>query len=84
MSRLPNNRFAIAIPTYNRARSLSAVLRDALPVCADLNVKVYVTDNTHVTSATGWRPTRTPRTILADLHAWMVEYGHALGAVLNP
>jgi len=45
MSRLPNNRFAIAIPTYNRARSLSAVLRDALPVCADLNVKVYVTDN---------------------------------------
>jgi CDP-paratose 2-epimerase len=47
------------------------------------DVKVYITDNARITAATGWRPSRTPRTILADLHAWMVEHADVLASVLN-
>lgn len=42
-----------------------------VPDVRTADVKLYITDNTRVTAATGWRPTRPPRTILADLHAWM-------------
>lgn len=49
-----------------------------VPEIRTADVKLYLTDNAQVTAATGWRPARTPRDILHDLHAWMVEYGEAL------
>lgn len=37
------------------------------------DVRVYVTDNAKVTAATGWRPQRSARTIIADIHQWVVQ-----------
>lgn len=38
------------------------------------DVRLYVTDNTAVTDATGWRPRRGPVDILSDIHAWVAAY----------
>ena len=38
------------------------------------DVRVYVTDNTAVTQATGWTPRRGPGDILGDIHAWVSEH----------
>jgi CDP-paratose 2-epimerase len=35
------------------------------------DIKLYVTDNTRVTAATGWAPRRTAVDVLRDLHDWM-------------
>ncbi len=42
------------------------------------DIKLYVTDNTRVTAATGWAPRRTPHDVLHDLHAWMTTHADAL------
>lgn len=62
------------------ARELTgrAIAITPVPEIRTADVKLYVTDNSRVTAATGWRPTRTPRDILHDLHAWMVGHGEAL------
>jgi CDP-paratose 2-epimerase len=44
------------------------------------DVRVYVTDNSAVTAATGWRPRRNPEEILADIHAWVATHE----AILKP
>ena len=38
--------------------------------CGD--VRVYVSDNAAVTTATGWAPRRHPTDVLADTHSWVV------------
>ncbi len=43
-----------------------------------VDVRLYVTDNALVTAATGWRPARSPRDVLADIHGWLREHGSAL------
>lgn len=44
------------------------------------DIKLYVTDNSRVTAATGWRPRRTAAQVLEDLHAWMSEHAEQLRA----
>jgi CDP-paratose 2-epimerase len=47
------------------------------------DVRLYVTDNTRVTEATGWRPTRGPERILRDIHQWMVANDHLVRNVFS-
>ena len=47
------------------------------------DVRVYVTDNRRVTEATDWRPRRTPRDILADIHAWITANEAAVRQALG-
>jgi CDP-paratose 2-epimerase len=42
------------------------------------DIPIYLTDNTKVTQATGWKPTTTPETILSDIHKWIEENEPAL------
>lgn len=37
------------------------------------DLKLYITDNSAVTRATGWSPRRTPRETLADIYSWIRE-----------
>ncbi|MCC6164929.1 MAG: NAD-dependent epimerase/dehydratase family protein [Acidobacteria bacterium] len=46
-----------------------------------VDIKLYVTDNSRVTAATGWAPRRTPEQVLRDIHAWMTTHADALRAV---
>jgi CDP-paratose 2-epimerase len=45
------------------------------------DIKLYVTDTTRVTGATGWVPRRSAEQVLRDLHAWMVAQAGPLRAV---
>lgn len=45
------------------------------------DVKIYVTDNTKVTAATGWTPQRNAEQVLRDLHTWMTTYSDQLASV---
>ena len=69
-------------------RACSLSLRETTTVCEEItgrrititpqpdtrvaDIKIYVTDNTRVTAATGWTPRRTAVDVMRDLHDWMV------------
>lgn len=46
----------------------------SIPETRGGDVRVYVTDNTAVTAATGWAPRRGPAEILTDIHAWLAAH----------
>jgi CDP-paratose 2-epimerase len=78
------------------AGSLS--LRETTALCAEItgnvvdveaageerpgDVAVYISDCTKLFGLTDWRPQRDPRTILADIQAWIVANGAAIEAAL--
>jgi CDP-paratose 2-epimerase len=66
-----------------RARSGGAIQIDADPHTSAADVPYYVTDNTAVSSATGWAPSRSLDTILDDVFAWLREHRTALEPVLG-
>ena len=47
------------------------------------DVPYYVTDNTAVTAATGWRPRRSAEQILTEIHGWLLEHQDQLKPVLG-
>lgn len=47
------------------------------------DIRLYVTDNTHVNQATGWAPTRTVEGIFADIHAWIRAHEDELKPILS-
>jgi CDP-paratose 2-epimerase len=47
------------------------------------DVPVYLSDCGHLHSLTSWRPSRSPRDVLADLLAWSVEHEDELRAALG-
>lgn len=48
------------------------------------DVRIYVTDNSAVTAAVGWRPTRGVRDVLSDLYDWMRADEAVLRPILAP
>lgn len=78
---------------------VSVSLRELTALCAELtgqrldiagdpetrpaDIPWYVTDNEAVTAATGWRPRRDVRTILADIHRWLLAERAALEPILG-
>ena len=51
---------------------------NVIPVRADVSgrpadMPIYITDNTRVTAATGWRPKRTPEQTLRSIYEWITE-----------
>jgi len=71
------------------SNSSSLSLRETTALCAEItgnrvsvesvvdnrpaDLKVYVTDNTRVTQATGWEPRKTPKETLTDIFTWIHE-----------
>ncbi|HPG69714.1 MAG TPA: NAD-dependent epimerase/dehydratase family protein [Candidatus Hydrogenedentes bacterium] len=53
------------------------------PTDRPADLRLYISDNTRVTKVTGWRPEKDVRTIVADIHAWILEHREALRAVLT-
>lgn len=49
----------------------------------DADIPYYVTDNSLVTGAVGWRPKRDLRTILDDVRRWLVDNRHQVQSVLS-
>jgi CDP-paratose 2-epimerase len=47
------------------------------------DVKVFVTDNTRVTQATGWAPRRTPAETLESIVKWLRDAGEPVRRILG-
>lgn len=47
------------------------------------DVPLYITDNSKITAATGWRPKRTMTDVVADTYTWLQENEHQLEKILN-
>jgi CDP-paratose 2-epimerase len=56
---------------------------DSNPATTEADIPYYVTDNTAVTSSTGWRPTRSLDTLLDDVFAWLRDHRATLEPVLG-
>jgi len=46
-----------------------------------VDIPYYVTDNSAVTTATGWRPRLSMSDILDDIFGWLREHGRELEAI---
>jgi CDP-paratose 2-epimerase len=66
-----------------RSRSGAAIPIDSDPRTSEADVPYYVTDNTAVTGATGWSPSRSLDTMLDDVFAWLREHRSLLEPVLG-
>ncbi len=55
----------------------------AVPENRPGDVPVYLSDCAHLHSLTSWRPSRSPRNVLADLLAWSAEHEDELRAALG-
>ena len=47
------------------------------------DIKIYITDNTKVTSTTGWSPTKSMKDLVQDTYNWMKENEKSLKQILN-
>jgi CDP-paratose 2-epimerase len=54
----------------------------SVPETRPADLKIYITDNSSVTSATGWLPTRSTKTVLADIHRWIMDHEEDIRRVL--
>jgi CDP-paratose 2-epimerase len=55
---------------------------EAVPDQSAADVPIYVSDCAAIEEAKGWRPTRGPRQILADVHDWIRAHERDLAATL--
>ena len=47
------------------------------------DIRIYITDNTKVTTKTGWKPEILPKQIIEEIFAWMQENEQQLAAILK-
>ena len=66
-----------------RARVDASIPIDRDPHTSAADIPYYVTDNTAVTSATGWAPARSLDTLLDDVFAWMRKHRSTLEPIFN-
>jgi len=60
----------------------------AVPIGADeqdrqADIRIYITDNAHVSQVTGWIPKRSLEKIAEDIYGWMKEYRDMLENILR-
>ncbi len=56
---------------------------DKVPENRQADIRIYLTDNSKVTAATGWEPSITPKEILEDIYLWLQENQEALESILS-
>jgi CDP-paratose 2-epimerase len=57
-----------------RARAGRTIVIEPQPATNPADVPYYISDNTAVTAATGWQPTRSIATVVDDVFAWLNEH----------
>jgi len=53
------------------------------PETSDVDLRIYVTDAQQVSSEFDWSPRRTVRSIVEDIHAWLVAHHEDLTNILG-
>ncbi len=67
-----------------QARAGRTMAIGSVPETREFDIPSYVTDNTAVTAATGWTPTRGVDVVLDDVFGWLREYRAVLEGVVAP
>jgi len=67
-----------------RARAARSIAIGRVPDTREFDIPWFVTDNTLVTGATGWTPSRSVDAVLDDVFAWLREHRAALESVVAP
>ena len=47
------------------------------------DIRIYITDNSKITTLAGWRPERTPKEVVTEIYTWIVENQVELNGILN-
>jgi CDP-paratose 2-epimerase len=71
------------LTTMCRERTGATIPIDSDPRTSAADVPYYVSDNTEVTAATGWSPSRSIDTILDDVFGWLREHRASLEPILT-
>jgi CDP-paratose 2-epimerase len=80
----PRNSVSLAeLTTLCRERAGATIPIDSDPKTNAADVPYYVSDNTAVTAATGWSPSRGIDTILDDVFTWLREHRASLEPILT-
>jgi CDP-paratose 2-epimerase len=66
-----------------RERAGATIPIDSQPQTSAADVPYYVTDNSNVTTTTGWSPVRRVETILDEVFAWLREHRASLEPILT-
>jgi CDP-paratose 2-epimerase len=66
-----------------RERAGTTIPIDSIPDTSAADVPYYVSDNSEVTTATGWSPSRRLETILDEVFAWLREHRASLEPILT-
>ena len=53
------------------------------PETRKADVRIYITDNSKVTKATGWKPTISVKKNISDIYRWIKENEKQLEKILN-
>jgi CDP-paratose 2-epimerase len=80
---LENSVSLVQLTALCRARAGTSIPIDSDPRTNPSDVPYYVTDNTEVTAATGWTPTRSFDALLDEVFAWLREHRTSLEPVLH-
>lgn len=54
-----------------------------IPETRAADIRLYITDNSYVTSKTGWKPEISPKQIISDIFAWIKENESDLEKILK-
>jgi CDP-paratose 2-epimerase len=54
-----------------------------IPENRKADLRIYITDNSVVNAATGWKPEYTPETIMKEIYEWIREYEEDLKPILS-
>jgi CDP-paratose 2-epimerase len=54
-----------------------------IPENRKADLRIYVTDNSEVNAATGWKPAHTPETIMKEIYEWIRENEEDLKPILS-
>lgn len=54
-----------------------------VPETRTADIRIYITDNSKVTAATGWKPKKGPEQIISDIYDWIKDNQHQLKNILN-
>jgi CDP-paratose 2-epimerase len=56
----------------------------AVAETSSVDLRIYISDSQKATTELGWRPTRSPQTIVHDIHHWLDEHRSELERVFCP
>ncbi|MFP6582817.1 MAG: NAD-dependent epimerase/dehydratase family protein [Candidatus Hydrogenedentota bacterium] len=71
------------LTTLCAAHSGNSINITSVPEIREMDIPIYITDNTHVTQKTGWTPQTSPDTIVAEIVNWLQKNEIALKPILG-